>query len=199
MTAGQLVSQVSTEKQLLNLNVWRLRMHAFRIFLCLEIIFIGLPYLTFLDTLDRVYKISLPDFLMAFVVFVVLPFIVFWQSNVRSYISMLESSIEFPRLFFWVRKVGADSISSIEEMKIRGKEFGVLVGLRTGSIIHYGVKDFQDGADYEHFKQGVNRILGLNRNLLISKLIKIRPIDWTQNVLLLLILGIWLIVFFSAY
>lgn len=187
----QLVVQKIPEIQRFILNEWRFRMRAFRLFLCLEIVFIGLPYFILYETFDIFSEIRLSSFVSILVVFVVLPFIVFWKSKVHPHI-VIEDCVEIPRLFFWIRKVEFESISSFEEMKIKEKDFGVLVGLRTGSLINYEESDFKDEEDYRRFKQCIYRILKLNRSSPNFKVLQIEPISLSQNVLLLLILSAWL-------
>tara|TARA_R110002167_G_scaffold29239_4_gene97816 strand:- start:43447 stop:44673 length:1227 start_codon:yes stop_codon:yes gene_type:complete len=195
MATNRIVVQGSLGEQELKLDEWRFRFRAFRLFVCLEVLFIGFPYLSTLETLNYFFEQGVNYYFSLSMVFLVFPFAIFMKSKVRPRITITDFGVEFPRFFFWVRKVGSESISTLEEMKINENEFGVLVGLRTGSIIHVGVSDFKIAEDYRRFKNSVSSMIELNRDNLDRKLLSIRPIDWAQNVLLLLVLGLWLIVF----
>ena len=189
------VHNSSEEQQLLYLDAKRFRMRSFRLFLCLEIIFIGLPLYIYGKSVNIDFEINLPSLISIIVVFAVIPFIFFTKSNVTPKIVFKEKYLEFPRFFFWIRKVNSDSISSLEELKTKRKDFGVLVGLRAGSIINYEASDFQDKEDFQSFKNGINRILELNEGVLNEKYLHIKSINWSQNLLLVSFLMGWLVTY----
>lgn len=196
MTTSELAIRKQVENMRLELNDWRFRMRAFRLFLCLEVTLIGFPFISSIESFDLLFDIGFFGLFSIILFFILLPFAVFSKSRVNSHITFLDDSIELPHWCFWVKKVDAKSISSIEEMKIRNKELGVLVGLRSGKILHFESDDFQFEEDFLHFKKAIELILERNDFFINKKKLNIQPIDWSQNALLLLILTMWLIVFF---
>ena len=199
MTTSQLGVEMFPRAQRFTLDDRRLRVRAFRLFLLLEMLFLGFPYLSQHDIYDVFSALGLVNFISISVIFIVLPFIVFWKSKIHSYVVFIDNYIEFPRWFFGVRKIEVASISSFEEMKIMGKEFGVLIGLLTGGVISYDAKEFRTEAEYQRFKSLMRRILLLNSYSLRGKGIEVRPIDWRQNALLLIVLGLWVTVFLQLF
>ena len=194
--SGQLVDVGSADPNYVMLNEMGLRIRKLRLFFCLEVIFLGLPY--FLMRESEAYFLAIEGVwvVILFLVLVLAPLIYFLRENVSPRIVFFDNYIELPRYLLGVRKISNESICSLEEMVFRGKKLGVFVGLRDGARIDYDPKTFLTAMDYEKFKGHINRILDQNKGSLNGKMLAIKSLTFEQNIILATVLGFWLAVFF---
>lgn len=169
-------------------------MRAYRLFLCIEIIVIGLPYLAFVEHYNILLELNLFWNISIITALMLVPFFVFFKSKVNPHIAFFESHIEVPRYFFWIRNISFESIISLEEIKFGDIEFGIIVGLRNGAIVHYDEDMFKNEEGYLKFKRNISDILVCNAQSLDVNTIKIESLSWDQNILLILISGLFLVV-----
>lgn len=173
----------------------RFRFRAFRLFLCLEIVFLVLPYFVLAEYLEAFLDVSGFWLFTLFLLLVVFTFCVFMRSNVHSYVVFLENYMEVPKWFFLTRRVSTESIVSLEEMKFGDRDFGVLVGLCNGEIINYEESTFEERESYKIFKRCIENILENNAESKDVDLVKIAPLSWGQNILLLFLSSLFLVVY----
>lgn len=193
--SGKLADLDSNASNYVALNEKDLKCRKLRLFLCLEIIFLGLPFYLLYESdnyslfIDRVWIVPLVS------VLAVVQLTFFLKENVSPRIIFFNNHLELPRYFFGVRKISNDSICSLEEMIFRGKEFGVFVGLRGGGRIDYDQKAFLTSEDYYRFKKSIYEILDKNKKSLEGKSLAIKPVTFNQNIFLILILTFFIAVY----
>lgn len=195
MKNSKLTTEETPHAMCLKFHDRRFRLRAFRLFLCLEIIFLVLPYFVLAEYFEAFFDVSGFWLFIIFLLLVVLPFCVFMRSNVHSHVVFLENYMEIPRWFFLTRRVSTESIVSLEEMKFGDRDFGVLVGLRNGEIINYEESTFEEGESYKIFKRCIENILGNNAESKNVDLVNIAPLSWGQNILLLLLSSLFIVVY----
>ncbi len=177
------------------LNAKRLRIRSIRFFLLLEILLIGFPLIARRDYFYKLNETHIFLISLLLIICLILPFVIFLRSKVSPKIVFKESFFEIPRFFFWSKRIANKSISSVEKLQLRGKEISVLVGQRNGKIFAYDPNAFVDRKDYTFFIECINDIVKQNGSNLENKSIKVSPVTWEQNAILLLFIGGWALLY----
>lgn len=167
------------------------RVRAFRIFLCLEILFLGFPYLAYSESVDALLSVGIAWIVAIVILFVAIPFTIFWKYPLNFCADFLGNHLELPRFFFWKRSIAYENIFSIESVRLGMKEQGVLVGLLSGGVLNLDAKAFQTPEIYADFKDRIDQIVTRNKQIFGATSIVVLPINRWQNLLLLMIIGAW--------